>query len=170
MNAAIRECKVVCVGLGRGGASVSRVGVLRVVWRTLGFRLMHASGCTGSLCWPGCTAGMCTAWGCPAYATSRHSKSSDPVPDICLYCGVTLCCAVLRCRDVCGKVLPCGHKCPDICHAGPCAPCQVIASAQCACGDQQAKRPCYLADWHCERTCGKLLACGRHHCDQVRGC
>lgn len=42
-----------------------------------------------------------------------------------------------------------------------------FAGGVCASGEQQAKRPCYLADWHCEQVCGKLLACGRHHCDQV---
>ena len=40
-------------------------------------------------------------------------------------------------------------------------------AAQCACGEQQSRRPCHLSVWHCEKTCGKLLACGRHLCDQV---
>lgn len=83
-------------------------------------------------------------------------------------CCVVLCCGVL-CRGVCGKQLSCGHKCPDTCHAGPCAPCQVVVAAQCACREQQQQRLCHLSVWRCEKTCGKLLACGRHHCDQVGG-
>lgn len=71
------------------------------------------------------------------------------------------------CRAICSKRMQCGHPCPDICHVGPCAPCQEVVAARCACGEQQSRRPCYLADWHCEKTCGKLLACGRHTCDQV---
>jgi hypothetical protein len=88
----------------------------------------------------------------------RTSKLSNPTNK--LWCDAPR-------RDVCGKLLPCGHKCPDTCHPGACSPCQVIVSAQCACGEQQARRPCHLSAWHCEKTCGKLLACGRHHCDQV---
>jgi hypothetical protein len=125
-----------------------------------------------------CITDCCDVSGCPAAGCgarcccvgSSHSHS-EQLLDACFNCGC--CCAVpccVPCRDVCAKVLPCGHTCPDMCHAGPCAPCQVIVSAQCACGQQQAKRPCYLADWHCERLCGQLLACGRHHCDQVCVC
>lgn len=39
-------------------------------------------------------------------------------------CYLSLMCPVL-CRGVCGKLLPCGLKCPDTCHAGPFPPCQL---------------------------------------------
>ena len=30
------------------------------------------------------------------------------------------------CGDMCGKVLPCGHRCPEVCHSGECPPCIVL--------------------------------------------
>jgi NF-X1-type zinc finger protein NFXL1 len=42
-----------------------------------------------------------------------------------------------------------------------------VGTHACACGAQSASLPCCKAEWHCDRPCGKQLACGRHNCDQV---
>ncbi|WIA21924.1 hypothetical protein OEZ85_004291 [Tetradesmus obliquus] len=71
------------------------------------------------------------------------------------------------CRAVCGRRLACGHACPEVCHAGECPPCKEVGVHRCACGAETAKLPCWQADWHCAKPCGKTLQCGRHKCDQV---
>lgn len=30
------------------------------------------------------------------------------------------------CGDMCNKVMPCGHRCPEVCHSGECPPCVVL--------------------------------------------
>ncbi|KAJ6909793.1 hypothetical protein NC652_020703 [Populus alba x Populus x berolinensis] len=38
--------------------------------------------------------------------------------------------------EICGKRLQCeNHKCPDPCQRGACAPCTVMFTISCACGD-----------------------------------
>ena len=75
------------------------------------------------------------------------------------------------CKKVCGKDLTCGnHKCTQLCHSGPCPPCdtspEVVKS--CSCG----KMPLYKLENVvprtscmdplplCDQICGKVLSCG----------
>jgi NF-X1-type zinc finger protein NFXL1 len=34
--------------------------------------------------------------------------------------------AAFSCAEVCGRRLGCGHACPEVCHEGPCPPCQQV--------------------------------------------
>jgi hypothetical protein len=70
-------------------------------------------------------------------------------------------------------VLACGtHPCREQCHAGPCAPCDVVLdrTGACCCGrdlDQAAPRRCGDPVRRCERMCGTPLPCGRCICDRT---
>jgi hypothetical protein len=45
--------------------------------------------------------------------------------------------------------------------------CLQVGVHRCACGAETAKLPCWQADWHCAKPCGKTLKCQRHKCEQV---
>lgn len=84
--------------------------------------------------------------------------------------------ATPSCEQVCGKILSCGqHICTRVCHTGPCNVCDEISIFTCYCGQQEIRKRC--ADLHktvmknpkelsCNSTCGKLLDCGKHHCNE----
>jgi transcriptional repressor NF-X1 len=84
------------------------------------------------------------------------------------------------CGRVCDRILPCGnHRCPQLCHPGPCAPCAVTVTLGCYGGHTTAARPCgderhpgaacgpaptgYFA---CAQPCAHTLSCGNHTCTQ----
>ena len=71
------------------------------------------------------------------------------------------------CGKLCGKRLPCGHRCPHKCHAGTCPACILSATVSCHCGAETKMLPCSQSDFHCDRVCGKALSCGRHRCEKV---
>ncbi|EFN58119.1 hypothetical protein CHLNCDRAFT_34551 [Chlorella variabilis] len=73
------------------------------------------------------------------------------------------------CGGTCYALLPCGHTCPAICHDGGCPPCgELVSTVSCLCGAEVAQLPCSQQElFKCPRVCGKLLDCGRHHCEEV---
>lgn len=87
--------------------------------------------------------------------------------------------SVLTCGKCCDKLLECGrHRCKQICHVGPCDPCQVSLNASCfcrkkievvLCGDMAMKGEVDVESgvFSCNLTCQKLLSCGNHLCDKV---
>ncbi|KAF2014744.1 hypothetical protein BU24DRAFT_423649 [Aaosphaeria arxii CBS 175.79] len=77
------------------------------------------------------------------------------------------------CGQTCARsrIVPkrCPHPCPDICHAGPCAPCTQMGPIQfCFCGKKSVTRRCIDTDyengWSCGEDCGELMPCGIHSC------
>ncbi|KAK3414974.1 hypothetical protein EUGRSUZ_H00552 [Eucalyptus grandis] len=86
--------------------------------------------------------------------------------------------SVLTCGKCCDKLLECGrHRCKQICHVGPCDPCQVLLNASCfcrknievvLCGDMAMKGEVDAESgvFSCNSTCEKLLSCGNHMCDK----
>lgn len=68
------------------------------------------------------------------------------------------------CGETCGKLLPCGHACPEKCHLGNCAPCELVVEKKCRCGGKTFKVKCSEDIPNCNRKCGALLTCGRHKC------
>lgn len=72
------------------------------------------------------------------------------------------------CGEICAKELepPCGHKCLLLCHPGPCPPCPVTVNAKCYCGAKPPRlQRCSDKYWSCGGSCGKLLECSKHYCD-----
>ncbi|EIE25322.1 hypothetical protein COCSUDRAFT_65191 [Coccomyxa subellipsoidea C-169] len=122
-------------------------------------------------------------WGCPkcreeytaAEAPSEYrcmcSAELDPVMAAC-FCGKASAerrCAASgwSCKKLCGKRLPCGHRCPAICHLGDCKSCSLTGEYACACGAVTERRRCEERVFNCGRVCGKTLGCDRCNCDRV---
>ena len=74
--------------------------------------------------------------------------------------------AVPYCDKVCGKTLPCGHKCYYKCHFGECPPCQEIIDKPCECGKTIIKGAICSVSYKCTKICNKLLPCG-HRCKEL---
>ncbi|KAH3745328.1 NF-X1-type zinc finger protein NFXL2 [Pelomyxa schiedti] len=86
------------------------------------------------------------------------------------YCGKTsfqLACDIPTpcCSNLCGKVLPCRHSCPEICHPGDCPECAQISEVRCRCGGCKKKTAC-SSKWKCQNKCSKIRNCGRHPCNK----
>lgn len=76
--------------------------------------------------------------------------------------------ATWSCGQTCNQLLACkSHRCRDICHEGPCAPCSKTSVQSCICGSEKMKRSCEQAVWQCEKVCQKPLSCGHHKCAVV---
>ncbi|CAN0845826.1 NF-X1-type zinc finger protein NFXL1, partial [Linum grandiflorum] len=87
--------------------------------------------------------------------------------------------SVLTCGQQCDKLLDCQrHRCERMCHVGPCDPCEILVTASCfckkkqevvSCGDMSVKGEVNVKDgvFSCNSSCGKLLTCGNHVCDEV---
>lgn len=80
---------------------------------------------------------------------------------------VCLCviCALKPCAT--GSVHPFHRLHLQVCHAGPCAPCPEEGERHCPCG--KALYPDLKCDEKaplCGGTCGKLLDCGMHRCQE----
>ncbi|KAJ5938160.1 Zinc finger NF-X1-type [Penicillium verhagenii] len=74
-----------------------------------------------------------------------------------------------HCLESCGKMLPCGHSCDQICHTGPCGSCRRHVPVSCRCGRTTGMSICHQGDIHaplCPRTCKATLHCGRHTCTE----
>ncbi|GFN85330.1 nfx1-type Zinc finger-containing protein 1-like [Plakobranchus ocellatus] len=67
----------------------------------------------------------------------------------------------IACGERCGKMLPCGHLCPNHCSA-PCTPCLKPCPSQCR------HRACYKSRKSPEVKCGHI--CIPCHEDCIRGC
>lgn len=51
-------------------------------------------------------------------------------------------------------------------HSGPCPPCPKMVTTTCFC--KKAKpipRRCSAKDWSCQQSCGRMLLCGQHKCE-----
>lgn len=49
---------------------------------------------------------------------------------------------------------------------GPCPPCPVTVNAKCYCGAKPPRlQRCSDKYWSCGGSCGKLLECGKHNCE-----
>ncbi|XP_073011120.1 NF-X1-type zinc finger protein NFXL1 [Typha latifolia] len=87
--------------------------------------------------------------------------------------------SLLSCGLQCNRLLSCGrHRCVDICHSGPCRPCQVLVGASCfcmkksemvLCGDMAVKGKLDGIDgvFSCNSICGRPLLCGNHFCKEI---
>ncbi|KAF8872738.1 hypothetical protein BD779DRAFT_1613762 [Infundibulicybe gibba] len=79
----------------------------------------------------------------------------------------------IACNYPCQREPPCGHpRTPHTCHGDdlPCPPCPSLTTRPCACGKKTVGNvKCSLtADKiSCGSACGKLLACGFHHCEKL---
>ncbi|XP_023806082.1 transcriptional repressor NF-X1 isoform X2 [Oryzias latipes] len=115
-----------------------------------------------------CHPGPCPQ--CPAFVTKSCicGKTSQP-----MRCGQA---AVLRCDRVCAALLNCAvHTCMQLCHAGPCEPCQRQIKQVCHCGVATREVPCGTdkdgsvgsGHYSCRNTCGKKLSCDAHECQEV---
>ena len=67
------------------------------------------------------------------------------------------------CDQPCGRPRDCGHKCPLLCHPGPCPPCVASEKLVCSCGATEAFVKCGV-ELKCSNTCNKPLPCGAHQC------
>ncbi|XP_060521136.1 NF-X1-type zinc finger protein NFXL1 [Cylas formicarius] len=74
---------------------------------------------------------------------------------------------VWQCDKICGKLLDCGnHRCQEVCHGGVCESCALSKPRTCPCGKEKYILPCTDETPTCKDTCGKLLECGIHFCNQ----
>ena len=91
--------------------------------------------------------------------------------------------SVFECGQICSKDLDCGnHKCQDLCHPGPCQPCQLKPDLilSCPCGKTslekiyerdgvEPRKSCLDEIPSCGLVCGKKFTCGpvgkNHTCE-----
>lgn len=75
---------------------------------------------------------------------------------------------VPTCNDICGKRLPCGHRCYWKCHTGECAPCYRSVDIDCKCGFTHYSIACGLNIQGyvptCLTKCNAKFNCKRHYC------
>ncbi|KAG0690135.1 FKBP12-associated protein [Pichia californica] len=75
------------------------------------------------------------------------------------------------CDSICGKRLPCGHKCYWKCHEGACAPCYRSVDIDCKCGFTHFSIACALKVQGyvptCTFKCGAKFNCKRHYCTNI---
>ncbi|KAF8830242.1 hypothetical protein HHX47_DHR2000463 [Lentinula edodes] len=97
----------------------------------------------------------------------------------------------VSCGQSCSKILDCGkHHCQQLCHLGPCQPCELQDILHCWCGKEQKQVLCGEGDiwldpvgcddhstehmqeprrgFGCQSVCEKLFDCGNHSC--ARSC
>lgn len=98
------------------------------------------------------------------------SCGKTPLSDIPGYMARTSCQdPIPNCKEPCGKLLPCQHECPILCHAGPCPPCFLKVSITCRCGKGVFQSICNqgsIEPPHCFRVCKATMNCGRHTCGE----
>ncbi|KZV38777.1 hypothetical protein F511_27130 [Dorcoceras hygrometricum] len=126
-------------------------------------------------------------WRCPGCQSVQLVSSKD-IRYVC-FCGKRpdppsdLYLTPHSCGEQCGKLLEkdvphtgmskedlCPHVCVLQCHPGPCPPCKAFAPPRrCPCGKKVITTRCSdrKSVLTCGQTCGKLLDCGRHHCDRL---
>src|SRR5213075_37794 len=87
-------------------------------------------------------------------AHQPRKSCADPIPS---------------CSKACGRPLPCGHKCPSLCHSGECLPCLLTVPIPCRCGRNTFDTICHQGAQEppqCLRVCKASLNCGRHECGE----
>jgi len=85
---------------------------------------------------------------------------------------VPCCDSVFTCRTVCGAVATCGrHACSKVCCDGDHDPCPRRGKpATCGCGAKAyPELQCDAQAPSCGGTCGRLLSCSRHACEEKCG-
>ncbi|OJD21932.1 hypothetical protein ACJ73_06727 [Blastomyces percursus] len=83
-----------------------------------------------------------------------RTSCQDPIPN---------------CKEPCGNLLPCQHKCPVLCHTGPCPPCFLRVFINCRCGKGSFQSMCHqgvIEPPQCFRLCKATMNCGRHNCGE----
>ncbi|CAG8474019.1 1703_t:CDS:2 [Diversispora eburnea] len=76
------------------------------------------------------------------------------------------------CGEICRRKRDCPHDCTQLCHPGPCdRTCSAMGPVQpCFCGREKFQLRCVDTDYSggrsCGTTCGKLLGCEKHYCEQ----
>jgi transcriptional repressor NF-X1 len=120
-------------------------------------------------------------WRCPGCQTKR---TVVPQAYTC-FCGRMTDPALSRlstphsCGEPCARVRKeCDHACPMACHPGPCPPCLVSVSKDCWCGSKTIVSRCSVLNkgtsinptvgpvLSCGQSCGRLLGCEKHTCQQ----
>lgn len=81
---------------------------------------------------------------------------------------------IATCGKVCNRLLfHCSHRCPQLCHTGPCAPCEVKESTPCRCGSNGCisltchERYANGREATCNLSCKTLKTCGKHKCQTL---
>ncbi|PGH03996.1 hypothetical protein AJ79_07229 [Helicocarpus griseus UAMH5409] len=99
-----------------------------------------------------CACGKTPLSDIPDY--TPRTSCQDPIPN---------------CKEPCGKVLPCKHQCPVLCHTGPCPPCYLRVNINCRCGKSSFQSVCHQGltePPQCFRICKAGMNCGRHACGE----
>ena len=66
------------------------------------------------------------------------------------------------------SLIECKHKCVQICHPGPCQPCESIVNRTCNCGKAKFQVKCSSTKIPaCQSKCDKMLNCSLHECGVV---
>ncbi|KAF7350455.1 FKBP12-associated protein 1-like protein [Mycena venus] len=97
-----------------------------------------------------------------SYALAASPSSSPPIP-----CGTRI-----QCTYQCPRPPPnCGHpRTQHMCHADDvgCPPCPFLTNKKCMCGKKDVGNVrCAQERVSCGSVCGRLLACGYHHCERL---
>ncbi|OCF33712.1 transcriptional repressor NF-X1 [Kwoniella heveanensis BCC8398] len=95
------------------------------------------------------------------------------------------------CDEPCSRQLNCGnkdHECDQLCHYGPCKPCDQKEVARCYCGDESKQVECgwerknekicarldsdgeeetWWGKYDCGKACDRLFDCGIHPCQET---
>lgn len=117
----------------------------------------------------------------PQDSAPPHCPISPDVVDRCP-CGKTLLTSIPgfvpratcedpipNCSEPCGRILPCGHSCDQLCHTGPCGACLRRVPISCRCGRNTSLSVCHQGNIQppqCFRVCKAGLHCGRHTCSE----
>lgn len=71
------------------------------------------------------------------------------------------------CGELCARKEQCEHSCTQLCHPGPCPPCQATVTRSCGCGQTTRMMQCNQKDeLKCEQLCDKVLNCELHKCPE----
>ncbi|CAF1463018.1 unnamed protein product [Adineta steineri] len=125
--------------------------------QTCGKRLIPECG---HICLLLCHPGPCPP--CPKQVNVRcYCNQSNPTARRCGFKGWS-------CGKSCSKLLSCQqHRCEQVCHTGPCLPCQKTSIRPCQCGKTKAVRNCNELNFQCDQPCNQLLNCQIHHCKRI---
>ncbi|WWC59831.1 uncharacterized protein I303_102393 [Kwoniella dejecticola CBS 10117] len=120
---------------------------------------------------------------CPSHHTSLTVKCSAATTNNAALSPV--------CDEPCSRHLDCGnkdHECQQLCHFGPCKPCEEREIARCYCGQDEREVECgwgkesdkvckrldedgeeevWWGKYDCGRDCERLFDCGVHPCKET---